>query len=1474
MKELEFFKLEDRVLFEAAAAAEIVDAVEEAQQDPNADISESERQEQAERDAVKNAPPENPADAFSADAVVDPADLVNVNAQTDALIDGEIPSGMTGAMLNDNGEVISTGKELVVLNNSVADKDVIIAGLKPDQDVLVLEDGNGLDELNAFLDENGTEYSAIHLVTHGNEGYISVNGKIINADNFDAEAWQEIGEHLTEDGDILLYGCNTAANAEGEMLVGMISDASGADVAASTDTTGISGDWDLEYSAGMVDADVIVVENFEYNLNSFTVGTIDDTVDDTDGVYSLREAVEAASDADEIIFDPSLNGQVIKLDNSIEITESLTIIGNGTTETIIDGQGKTGIFVYDGSDDFSLNLSNLTLQNGNDVSGGAVSISASGSAVSLSLDNVNINSSAATDSSDGGGAVFINNTFGGTVSLDIANSEFTGNTSAASGGAILVRAMGAVDIDISNTLFSENTVTDTLTGNGGAIAVSSVSLTGEKVTVNFDQVTVAGSEAASGGAVYVSGVNMNTVLTAVNSTFFDNHATNGDGGAFYINSDSFDINLINSTVTGNSDHFSGGYSGGGIFAKAEADSSMKIVNSIVYGNYNVDDSGNFNAGSDIYSLTDGAGITLDNSMIHSIYGVAVEGTDPDGMTLFADSDLIDSNQLDYNDTNLSKVFGTSSPALDSDNVIQVNNKDIAGYAGTLVAQNGSGNYSYFDYANSAWKDFAGNAVPTPNATDIIITDQTGNERGLAQAVLGVNEFFIGAAVGKVYLAVTPEDPDPASKYDGEKKTAEVTYTTASGAVVTPAAGNIAVNNITTSSAYAGTYLLDNITVTLSSNGNDVTDNFYLNIDQTTTLTINRRDVTFTSATDSKVYDGTALTNDHVEITGDGFIAGEGATFDVTGSQTDVGSSENTFTYTLDSNTSLVNYNISIQTGTLTVSKGAVITITSGSASDEYDGEALTEHSYTLNGAFVAGHELEMTYTGSQTDVGSSENTYTYRVVDALGNDVTVNYDIVTENGVLKVTPRKLQITVTAENKVYNGDTNAADQITGVTANNIVSGDDLGIDFSGVVANFADKNVGVGKTVTVTDGLVLTGADAGNYELNYNYKTTADIIPKSLTVTFDASQADKIYDGTADVTSSMTVVISGTVGNDEVASSGNWAYDTADAGTNKDVTYSDIVLTGTDAGNYILFDGVQDSVTVSGGKIGQADAVIIYVTSEPYFFDGTDQSDSVSAYYLDVNGNRQDLTVDWHGKIFAAVGDYTVSVTVTDPNYRAVGAEYTLTINPFNPAGADYSDGVSNPNYSAVIPSMQGDVTANGIGGGDDGTYGNVYTMNYNELVAHTMLSYGGMEDKEFADDGYTLVPENCTVNTDVLKYRPMTIDDIARENSVVESAWVINQAGMIAGDELSPAGESALIEVRGEFPVESPETLYIDGSYENGDLPWNVVPEQPLVSSRIFDCVEVNVPEDFDLPVLGFIPEKAEAFKSDFEKLLEEISLA
>ena len=146
----------------------------------------------------------------------------------------------------------------------------------------------------------------------------------------------------------------------------------------------------------------------------------------------------------------------------------------------------------------------------------------------------------------------------------------------------------------------------------------------------------------------------------------------------------------------------------------------------------------------------------------------------------------------------------------------------------------------------------------------------------------------------------------------------------------------------------------------------------------THVTIEKRQITFTSATVSKTYDGTELKDDGVEITGDGFADREGVTFTVTGSQTAAGKSDNTFTYTANPGTNLDNYEITEKKGALEVKKRSV-TFSSESASKTYDGDTLTADTITIGGeGFVEGDGVTFTVTGNQTAAGKSGNTFTYQ----------------------------------------------------------------------------------------------------------------------------------------------------------------------------------------------------------------------------------------------------------------------------------------------------------------------------------------------------------------------------------------------------------------------------------------------------------------------------------------------------------------
>ena len=105
------------------------------------------------------------------------------------------------------------------------------------------------------------DIEAVHFVTHGSDGAVQLGASWLNNDNLeffaaDIESWQQA---LTEDADLLFYGCELAAGDAGQTLLGSLSTLTGADVAASDDITGhrsLGGDWDLEYTVGRIEADV------------------------------------------------------------------------------------------------------------------------------------------------------------------------------------------------------------------------------------------------------------------------------------------------------------------------------------------------------------------------------------------------------------------------------------------------------------------------------------------------------------------------------------------------------------------------------------------------------------------------------------------------------------------------------------------------------------------------------------------------------------------------------------------------------------------------------------------------------------------------------------------------------------------------------------------------------------------------------------------------------------------------------------------------------------------------------------------------------------------------------------------------------------------------------------------------------------------------------------------------------------------
>src|SRR5574344_2438192 len=142
-------------------------------------------------------------------------------------------------------------REVAFVDVTVSDYQTLVDGVGEGVEVYLV---SSLDDINSIL-KSETNIDAIHILSHGNVGEITVGNDVLNQNtlnSFDA-VLQTMKNSLSENGDILLYGCNVASDGSGQEFINSIVSITQADVAASNDITGSSelgGDWDLEVSNG------------------------------------------------------------------------------------------------------------------------------------------------------------------------------------------------------------------------------------------------------------------------------------------------------------------------------------------------------------------------------------------------------------------------------------------------------------------------------------------------------------------------------------------------------------------------------------------------------------------------------------------------------------------------------------------------------------------------------------------------------------------------------------------------------------------------------------------------------------------------------------------------------------------------------------------------------------------------------------------------------------------------------------------------------------------------------------------------------------------------------------------------------------------------------------------------------------------------------------------------------------------------
>ena len=299
--------------------------------------------------------------------------------------------------------------------------------------------------------------------------------------------------------------------------------------------------------------------------------------------------------------------------------------------------------------------------------------------------------------------------------------------------------------------------------------------------------------------------------------------------------------------------------------------------------------------------------------------------------------------------------------------------------------------------------------------------------------------------------------------------------------------------------------------------------------------ISEKTITVTAASGSKKYDGTPLTNNGFSCTEGVLVPGDVLTAVVEGSATNVGDEGKNVvkSYKVMRGGADVTGNYTFTDsvdGKLTILPRTV-TLTSETASKEYDGAPLTRPDVSVTGdGFVSGEVTGITATGSVTYVsdGTVENTITYTTGAAFREE---NYEITKLPGQLSIkqSSNAIVITTASRSREYNGKKLLDNQTT--HTGTLAAGDRLVVEFpadAGLTDVGTKRNEYKSYRVERSDGADVTA----NYTFGEPVIGTLTVTPVAIELT--ANSAAKAYDGTPLTDSGYTISNGSFVGEEGLA----------------------------------------------------------------------------------------------------------------------------------------------------------------------------------------------------------------------------------------------------------------------------------------------------------------------------------------------------
>ena len=515
-----------------------------------------------------------------------------------------------------------------------------------------------------------------------------------------------------------------------------------------------------------------------------------------------------------------------------------------------------------------------------------------------------------------------------------------------------------------------------------------------------------------------------------------------------------------------------------------------------------------------------------------------------------------------------------------------------------------------------------------------------------------------------------------------------------------------------------------------------------------------------------------------------------------------------------------------------INRRELTAIIGGASTKTYDGTTgIGLGNLTVSADIVEGEDVQVS-ADLESAAYADKNAGTHKAVVAggatLGGDDAFNYVLVstTASGAIgTIDAKTISAGLTGSTvKTYDGATTA-----NLGAGNYVLSGLIGEDVVTVAgsANYADKNAGTGKTITV-NGLTLSGAAGGNYVLASNTASAAigTINVKALTAGLTGAVV-KTYDGSTSATlTGANYGLTGVVDGETIAvASTGAAYGDKNAGAGKTVTVTGLTLSGAGVGNYVL------TSTTASAAIGKIDAKALTAGLTGTVIKTYDGSTAAT-----LTGANYGLT--------GVIGDETVTVASTGAAYgdKNVGAGKTVTASGVSLGGADSGNYVlTSTTASAAIGKIDAKTLTAGLTGSTTKVYDGATTAtltgaNYGltgvvggESV--TLASTGATYADKNAGTGKTVTASGFTIgggdagnyvlastsasgSIGAITPRGLTItaEDKTKNRNDLDPALTYTAGAMVTGDSLTGALTREVGESVGAYGIRQ-GTLNAGGNY-------------------------------------------------------------